>query len=71
MNDIVNITHIACSQSRDFAQSLSTVVNDYQNKGCVVDIQYSSCACDNSATKLVYSALIIAREKHGDNENGD
>lgn len=41
----------------DMSEKIGKYINEYQNKGWEVEIQYSSCANNNN---IIYSALILA-----------
>jgi len=47
-----------------FFKELKATIEEFQEQGLKVEIQYSTSYCASSLTPIEYSALVIGRYKH-------
>ena len=59
MKTYKSVSWVSCSHynDADMSEKIGKYINQYQESGYQVEVQYSSCANNNN---IVYSALILA-----------
>lgn len=62
-NSIIKIKHTAATDETTFAEKTMKAVQELQNSGLAVEIQYQSAVVTDEISAIVYSALIIGRQE--------